>query len=241
MTPTHPPAPRARPPRSRARPRPRLALLAAAGAAIWAAACALPPPGATCEAGASARRCAFGAGPVRLGPDRVAIPGKPHPYSPLLSTVTFRDGRGRDWTAPGATLTDGASIPPVFVPLLGDPRSDTFLAAAALHDAQCGAGNEALPQFKARSWEATHRMFYDALLAGGTEPRKAKVMFAAVYLAGPRWDDPARSLDGVPEARLIAEMEACLRFIEAEDPGLPALEAWMRDREAAMIAEADAG
>ena len=30
-------------------------------------------------------------------------------------------------------------------------------------------------------------MFYDGLLASGTSPLKARIMYAAVYLGGPRW------------------------------------------------------
>ena len=30
-------------------------------------------------------------------------------------------------------------------------------------------------------------MFYDAMLAGGVEPKKANLMYLAVYYGGPRW------------------------------------------------------
>jgi len=32
-------------------------------------------------------------------------------------------------------------------------------------------------------------MFYEACLAGGTDPQLAKLMYAAVYLFGPKWGD----------------------------------------------------
>lgn len=181
-------------------------------------------------------RCHLQNVPPRVGSEAIRIPGKPHLYSKLITPVSFTDAAGAVWTAPRATLTDGASIPPVFVPLIGAPRSPEFLAAAALHDAYCGAGNENLPQFRARGWEETHRMFYHSLRAAGVPAGKAKVMFAAVYLGGPRWNDAARSLDGVADEVLRAEMERCIRFIEEEEPDLGQIEAWMRRREARLLA-----
>ena len=83
-------------------------------------------------------------------------------------------------------------------------------------------------------------MFYHGLRAAGVPPAKAKAMFAAVYLGGPRWDDPSRSLEGVPDTVLRHEMEACLRFIERERPTLAEIEAWMRRRESAILSTASA-
>ena len=178
--------------------------------------------------------CAFRGAPVRLSDAAVALPGKPHPFFALRSAVTFTDRNGLRWEAPRGALTDGASIPRALVPLIGQPRAPEFREAAALHDAWCGAGNEDLPQFRARPWEEVHRMFHDALLAAGVAPAKAKVMFAAVYLAGPRWDDPTRALDAVTDDRLREEMRLCLDFIAREDPSLEEIEDWMRRREAVL-------
>ena len=189
---------------------------------------------------APARRCTFGNAPPTVGAEAIQIPGKPHLYARLVTPVSFTDPSGTVWTAPSGTLTDGASIPPVFVPLIGEPRSTEFFSPAALHDAYCGAGNEQLNQFRARSWEETHRMFYHGLRAAGVPPAKAKVMFAAVYLGGPRWNDPSRSLEGVPDTVLRREMEACLRFIERERPTLAEIEAWMRRRESGILSTASA-
>ncbi|GGL58273.1 DUF1353 domain-containing protein [Wenxinia marina] len=179
--------------------------------------------------------CVFDDAPVQVGPAHIHLPGHAHPYAQLLAPLQFTDPSGTVWTAPPAILTDGASIPPIFVPLIGAPRSREFLAAAALHDAYCGRANEGLAVFRARGWEETHRMFYDALRAAGVPPMRAKIMFAAVYLGGPRWDDPARSLQGVPESELRAEMARCIRFIEETDPSLSEIETWMREREAILL------
>ena len=56
----------------------------------------------------------------------------------------------------------------------------------------------------------------------------------------PRWDDPARSLDTVPDAVLRREMEACLRFIEVDRPSLAEIEAWMRRREPTLLSATSA-
>lgn len=207
--------------------------------ALSATLSARPPQAAPRDCGTGqAGRCAFENAPPRILAGTVRIPGKPHLYSELAAPLGFTDAGGTVWTAPRATLTDGASIPPVFVPLIGAPRSPEFLAAATLHDAYCGAGNEGLVQYRARSWEDTHRMFYDSLRAAGVSAMKGKVMFAAVYLGGPRWDDAARALDGVPDEVLRAEMERCIDFITAEDPEPEEIVAWMRRREAALQATA---
>ena len=200
---------------------------------LLAAALAAPARSGTDEPGCDP--CLFRGAPVRLSEAAVALPGKPHPYFALRAAVAFTDRAGLHWEAPEGALTDGASIPRALVPLIGQPRSAEFREAAALHDAWCGAGNEGLPQFRARPWEEVHRMFHDALLASGVSPAKARVMFAAVYLAGPRWDDPARTLDAVPEDRLRAEMRLCLDFIARENPSRAEIEAWMRAREGMLI------
>ena len=196
----------------------------------------LPAAALVMSLGAAQAATPFEGAPLRVSAKGTALPGKPHPYHAILSPISFRDGTGTLWTAPAAALTDGASIPPVLTGLVGAPDAPEFREAAALHDAYCGAGNEALPQYRSRGWEETHAMFHDALLAAGVGRAKARVMFAAVYLAGPRWDDPARSLDRVPAGALRREMAWCLRFIEIADPDRAGIEAWMRSREAALIA-----
>ena len=77
-------------------------------------------------------------------------------------------------------------------------------------------------------------MFHDALLAAGVASAKAKAMFAAVHLAGPRWDDPARMLDAVADDRLKEGMRLCLEFIARENPSRAEIEDWMRERELAL-------
>ena len=129
--------------------------------------------------------CRFLNSPVKLDPDPVRLDPKPQAFFELRDDLSFHDSRGRKWVAPPETLTDGASIPKVFS---HDRRKTIFINAAAMHDAYCGFGNDHIDQYKSRNWEDVHRMFYDALIVNGTPRLKAKIMFAAVYLGGPRWN-----------------------------------------------------
>ncbi|MEZ5714109.1 MAG: DUF1353 domain-containing protein [Paracoccaceae bacterium] len=148
-----------------------------------------PVPGGTLStcAGSSAPSCRFLNSPVKLEPTPVRLPKRPLPFYPTAQELDFVDAVERRWVAPKKTLTDGASIPEVFISVIGDPTSREFANAAAIHDAYCGVGNEKGPRFHSADWRSVHRMFYDALRVGGTPEVKAKVMYAAVYLGGPRW------------------------------------------------------
>jgi hypothetical protein len=181
-------------------------------------------------------RCRFVGAPLEMAGSPVFVEKFAHAFLPTSKELTFVDARGETWTAPVQTLTDGASIPTIFEPIIGDRQSRDYLLAAALHDAFCGVGNETLSTFQTKRWEDVHRMFFEALIASGTSPQKAKVMFAAVYLGGPRWDDPARVLDSVSPADLLQELEWCADWIDATDPTPDEIEAWMQNREADLIA-----
>lgn len=138
--------------------------------------------------GPSQPSCSFFEGPLQLASNApVRLPNRSYPFFPTVTRLGFVDSSEGRWLAPPRTLTDGASIPKIFVPVIGAPRSPQFANAAALHDAYCGIGNEKGPNFHTADWAATHRMFYDALRVGGTGEIRAKIMFAAVYLGGPRW------------------------------------------------------
>jgi hypothetical protein len=180
-------------------------------------------------------RCRFSGGPLAMSGAPVFLDGFQQAFLPTSQKIDFVDATGQLWTAPPQTLTDGATIPPLFAPLMGDRQSLEFLMAAALHDAYCGVGNNDLETFQTRPWEDVHRMFFEALIVGGTPPQKAKIMFAAVYLGGPRWNDPDRSLEGVSEEDILREMEWCLRWIEENDPSADEIVTWMRDREMALL------
>lgn len=109
----------------------------------------------------------------------------------LVNDITYNDPNGLVWKAskrdPNADraiqtgLTDGASIPAWAQPFIGKPFDRSFIKAAVVHDHYSYAENHV------RSWRKTHRMFYNALIDSGVPVDKAKVMYFAVYLGGPRW------------------------------------------------------
>ena len=78
-------------------------------------------------------------------------------------------------------------------------------------------------------------MLHEAALAGGTSPVVARMMYAAVWLGGPRWDDPERDLSGVSQRALRAEFARCVEWMERVDPSIDEVEAWMEQREAALL------
>lgn len=94
--------------------------------------------------------------------------------SPLVAKVNGRVvevGRG--------FVTDGASVPAFFWPLVSHPMAPSSLRPAILHDFQC---RERLLDSK-----TVHRVFYEALLAEGCAWVRAWAMYTAVRIFGPRF------------------------------------------------------
>lgn len=184
--------------------------------------------------------CFFVNSPVKTLPQAVRIPGRAAPFFPTANALAFVDNDNTRWTAPKFTLTDGASIPRLFQPFVGDALTPSFRNAAALHDAYCGIGNELLPEYHADRWQKVHRMFYDTLVVGGTPKPKAKVMFAAVWLGGPRWyqnKQPDNRLASVPDDIKIEAFLQTKSYIEHRNPDLPDLIDFLSWREAWMQAQ----
>lgn len=128
-------------------------------------------------------------GELELFPDGCREDGKCN----LRSDVYFTDAWNVRWKVPArdttwgdeikSGTTDGASIPVWAQPLIGEPFDKEYLLAAALHDHYCYEEN------LVRGWRQTHRMFYDAMVTLGVPAFKAKLMYAAVYLGGPKWTE----------------------------------------------------
>ena len=211
---------------------------------------AQPGKGGTFCSGAAAAICAFANAPLKLASQIINLPDRPYPFKPLADDLRFVDATGRVWIAPEGILTDGASIPPIFTKIVGDPNRAEYRNAAAIHDSYCGIGNEDTPYFHTRNWQDTHRMFYEALRVGGTPDTRAKVLFSAVYMGGPRWSltrpHPTVSTSGevistqgtdsypghdrddlanVPTEELQAALGRVVAEIERSDPSLPEIEA----------------
>ncbi|WP_236016630.1 DUF1353 domain-containing protein [Salipiger abyssi] len=180
--------------------------------------------------------CAYENSPVKVVDRPVTLPKRPYQFFPLAEPLRFIDARTKTWFAPPGTLTDGASIPAIFVAIVGQPTAPEYVNAAAIHDAYCGIGNEGGANFHNGRWEDVHRMFYDALVASGTPDQRAKIMFAAVWLGGPRWNFHY-SLDQVPTVPKQRAMRAAKRYIEERDPSLAELEARLWRLERLLIRE----
>ena len=137
--------------------------------------------------GKSTDQCNFINSPVKFDSKVIKLPGRDFPFSVTVEELTFVDAKRAKWVAPVGTFTDGASIPKMFIGIMGHPRSKQFLNAAVVHDAFCATGNEEKAFYHTATWQNVHRMFYDAIRVSGVSAVKAKTMYAALYLGGPRW------------------------------------------------------
>lgn len=153
--------------------------------------------------------------------------------------LVFVDAAGTDWVAPQGTLTDGASVPSVGLAITNGRFEATFLKAAIVHDAWCQEFNEhrCPDQYRTRSWQDVHRMFHEACLAGGTPAALANTMYVAVWLFGPRWDDPGSDLDTVATEARMETFEACYTWSKQAPRSLEELDRWVIDRETVLRTE----
>lgn len=97
----------------------------------------------------------------------------------LSASFGYIDPNGVHWDVPIGFRTDGASIPLFFQPLIGGPWTDAYIKAAVVHDFYIRRPGV--------SAESVHKVFYLALLAGGTDPGRAQEMYFAVRRFGPQW------------------------------------------------------
>lgn len=98
----------------------------------------------------------------------------------LLNRFAFIDDAQLVWSVPAKARVDGASIPKFAWSILGSPFVGRYRKASVVHDWYCDV--------RTREWKATHRMFYEAMRTSKVSGAKARIMYAAVYYAGPRWD-----------------------------------------------------
>lgn len=151
--------------------------------------------------------------------------------------LTFTDSSGRTWTAPRGTLTDGASVPRYALAVSDGRFDEKFLKAAVVHDAYCQDINKdrCPEQYRTKPWKDVHRMFYDGCLAGRTPEMRAKIMFAAVWLFGPRWDDPAAEVNELPEETRLIGLSGSMNWIEENDPNIEDIESDLEKREPLLV------
>lgn len=98
----------------------------------------------------------------------------------LESDLVFYDPNGVRWAAPKGAVVDGASIPKPFWGIVGGPLEGKYRNASIIHDWYCDK--------RTRTWQATHRVFYDGMIASGVGEVQAKLFYYAVLWGGPRWE-----------------------------------------------------
>ena len=98
----------------------------------------------------------------------------------LLERFTYLDPYCRSWEAPAGAVVDGASIPMFAWSIIGGPFEGKYREASVIHDVGVSRTKRALG---IRSFSLFLRN-----VGRGVDRAHAKVMYAAVYHFGPRWD-----------------------------------------------------
>lgn len=110
----------------------------------------------------------------------------------LQKDLAFIDDDALRWDVPANAIVDGASIPQVLWTAIGGPFEGRYRNASIIHDWYC--------DLRSRPWQKVHRMFFEAMIASGVGAALAKVMYAGVYMGGPRWSETV-----VSNVRLLAK------------------------------------
>ena len=97
----------------------------------------------------------------------------------LASDFAYEDADKLVWHVPKGTIVNGASIPSPLWSIIGGPFSGKYRDASVIHDHACVV--------KERDWKRVHRTFYEAMLTSGVAKWKARQMYLAVYVFGPKW------------------------------------------------------
>jgi hypothetical protein len=138
----------------------------------------------------------------------------------LEEDFAYLDAGGKRWLAPKGSIVNGASIPQAFWSVIGGPFEGPFRNASVVHDVGCDEQKE--------TWEAVHLMFHDACRCGGVSPKKAKLMYWAVYNFGPRWSAPGspREFRTMMAPREVDQelVQKATEYFEEHDPSLEEIE-----------------
>jgi hypothetical protein len=123
----------------------------------------------------------------------------------LLEDFEYIDPLGRRWLAPKGHVVDGASIPRFAWTIIGGPFAGKYREASVIHDVGCDQ--------QWAPWPVVHEVFYMGMLTSAVEEWKAKVMYAAVYHFGPRWDEVVE-VSGIPTDQTPRAQQEALRDAE---------------------------
>lgn len=139
----------------------------------------------------------------------------------LIEPYGYVDPAGEQWKVPAGYLTDGASVPSALWALY-PPFTGAYRSAAVIHDYYCDN--------QQRSWQDTHKVFYNAMRAADVDENTAKIMYGAVYLFGPRWGPGTAPGQRNATPRVSPErqkelVEQLKAYVETENPDLDSLEA----------------
>ncbi len=132
----------------------------------------------------------------------------------LDQNFTYIAPFGKEWTALKGDIIDGASIPSwAWGKTLGSPFVGDFRRASVIHDVEC--------MRRQASYKEVHKMFYYAMRCDGVKTRKASIMYIAVLIGGPKWDN-----NGVLEEKKVKIKKSDMERLEmAVDLALAQIEA----------------
>jgi hypothetical protein len=149
----------------------------------------------------------------------------------LLRDYSYIDPKLTEWMAKRGARIDGASIPRVFWSY-ADPYRGKYRNASVVHDYYCVT--------RERADASTHFMFYQAMMASGVAPLKAKFFYYAVKHFGPKWgyynNDVKQGGQKAPRTRVkdavkpelvgriadyIAKRDPSIKEIDAQAPWAP--------------------
>ena len=115
----------------------------------------------------------------------------------LLNDFGYVDPRGVAWDVPAGYITNGASVPWGLWNIVGGPFDGPYRDAAVLHDYYT--------EYKLRTWEDTHRMYYEASIARGVSENRASIMYAGLLVGADRWTPPAAGATPPKKAQIMPD------------------------------------
>lgn len=133
----------------------------------------------------------------------------------LLNDFSYTDPEGIKWLASKGSVVNGASIPSSLWGFIGSPFSGEYRDASVIHDVACVE--------RKRSWEMVHKAFYNGMKASGVSSTLAKIMYAAVYNFGPRWEadgSVSRDMRIMLSTDKIEQLKLLIKQSEANNSGM---------------------